>query len=60
MDAQKATLATITMNIEQWFKEPNLWDFNYWGGDIMENQDAMYAAKENGYNVFTVDLGKEE
>ncbi len=54
MEAQKATLVTITMNIEQWFKEPNLWDFNYWGGDIMENQEAMHTAKDNGHNVFTV------
>jgi len=46
--------ATITMNVEQWFKDPNVWDFNYWGGDIMEKQPAMHAAVENGHNVFTV------
>jgi len=48
------TRVIIKMNIEQWFKDPNLWDFNYWGGDIMENQDAMHSAIENGTNVFSM------
>ena len=50
----QTTRVAITMNIEQWFKDPNLWDFNYWGGDIMENQDAMHSAIENGKNVFSL------
>jgi len=48
------TQVTIVMNVEQWFKEPNVWDFNHWGGDIMENQEAMHTAVENGHNVFTI------
>jgi hypothetical protein len=50
------TQAIITMNVENWFEEPNIFDFNYWGGDIMENQAAMQAAKENGYNVFSIEV----
>lgn len=43
----------VTMNVDQWFKDPNTWDFNVWGGKIMENQAAMHTAVENGHNVFT-------
>jgi hypothetical protein len=41
------------MNIEQWFENPNVYDHNQWGGDIMEQQDAMALAVENGWNVFS-------
>jgi len=44
----------IVMNIENWFKTPYLYDFNYWGGHIMQNQSAMQTLKENGKNVFSV------
>lgn len=46
----------IIMNVQNWFSNPNTWDFDYWGGDIMENQNAMQAAKENGWNVFSVEF----
>lgn len=42
----------IVMNIESWFATPHNFDFNYWGGNIMEIQPAMQMAKENGYDVF--------
>lgn len=44
----------IIMNIESWYETPHNFDFNYWGGAIMEIQPAMQMAKENGYDVFTV------
>lgn len=44
----------IVMNIENWFKNPNTYDFNVWGGSIMQNQDAMQAVKENGHDVFSI------
>ena len=43
----------ISRNIENWFKNPNTYDHNQWGGDIMQNQPAMKIAAENGWNVFT-------
>lgn len=43
----------IVMNVDKWFEDPHAFDFNYWGGDIMQKQDAMQVAKENGLNVFT-------
>ena len=47
------TEVEIIMNIDSWFKTPHDFDFNYWGGFIMEIQPAMQMAKENGYDVFT-------
>lgn len=44
---------TIVMRVDKWFENPHEFDFNYWGGDIMQKQDAMQVAKENGTNVFT-------
>ncbi len=47
----------ITMNIENWFKNPHIYDHNVWGGDIMENQAAMAVASENGHDVFSLSFG---
>jgi hypothetical protein len=44
----------LIMNIDNWFKTPHIYDHNYWGGAIMQNQPAMQMAKENGFDVFTV------
>lgn len=43
----------IIMHVERWFKEPNIYDHDIFGGYIMQNQDAMQKVKENGANVFT-------
>ncbi len=51
---QESAIA-IAMNVERWFEGPNTWDFNYWGGDIMQNQAAMQTACENGRDVFTLE-----
>lgn len=44
----------LTMNIENWFENPHIFDFNQWGGAIMQNQQAMQMAKENGWDVFSI------
>lgn len=54
METGKTVRAVITMHVEEWFEDPNIFDFNYWGGDIMEKQPAMQEAKENGHNVFSI------
>jgi hypothetical protein len=47
---------TLIMNVENWFEEPFIYDFNYWGSHIMQNQAAMQMLKENGKkNVFSVE-----
>jgi len=45
---------TISMDIEKWFESPNYWDWDLIGGQIMQNQDAMHKACENGRNAFRV------
>jgi len=42
----------FVMNVDSWFKSPHIFDFNFWGGAIMQKQPAMLMAKENGYDVF--------
>jgi hypothetical protein len=49
----KTIIFNLEMNINQWFKDPNTWDFNFWGGSIMQNEEAMHTACENGHNVFS-------
>ena len=44
----------LQMNIESWFKSPHTFDFNHWGGAIMQNQNAMQMVKENGWDVFSI------
>lgn len=46
----------IFMNIENWFRNPNVYDHDVYGGKIMQNQEAMKKACENGHNVFTVKI----
>ncbi len=44
----------LCMNIESWFKTPYVFDFNHWGGAIMQNQAAIEVARENGRDVFLI------
>ena len=53
-DKEKASFL-LTMNIEQWFENPHVYDHNYWGGAIMQVEPAMQMAKENGWNVFSIE-----
>ena len=45
---------SITMNVENWFKNPHIYDHDIWQGYIMQNQEAMQIVKENGHDVFLV------
>jgi len=44
----------LVMNIGNWFRDPNTYDHNDWGGDIMQKQEAMILGCENGHDVFTI------
>ncbi|MBE0661779.1 MAG: hypothetical protein IH597_04860 [Bacteroidales bacterium] len=48
-------IAELSMNIQNWFKNPHIYDHNHWGGAIMQNQAAMQMGCENGIDVFTVE-----
>jgi hypothetical protein len=45
----------IVMNLESWFEGPHTWDFNEWGGEIMQNQEAMATGCENGKDAFVLE-----
>ncbi|MDP2424112.1 MAG: hypothetical protein Q8M23_07180 [Bacteroidales bacterium] len=55
------TLETeLTMHLESWFSTPHVYDHNYWGGAIMQNQAAMQVGCENGRDAFTVEYHQAE
>jgi hypothetical protein len=58
VEQDKTRQVEIIMNIESWFDTPHVYDHNYWGGAIMQNQPAMQMIKENGFDVFTVGASK--
>jgi len=53
---EKGEMAVIPMemNVNEWFRNPNLFDFDVFGGSIMQNQAAQNILKENGQNVLSV------
>lgn len=48
----------LTMVIDNWFRNPNLYDFNVYGSHIMQNQAAQRLLNGNGKDVFRI--GKPE
>jgi hypothetical protein len=42
------------MNINSWFTTPHDYDLDYFGGAIMQNQEAQEVIKANGWDVFTI------
>jgi hypothetical protein len=44
----------LSMDLNEWLQNPNVYDFDVFGSMIMENQDAQQALKENGKDVFSV------
>lgn len=52
----KMTQLDLIMQIEQWFEGQHIYDHNFWGGSIMQQQAAMKMACENGLKVFDLKL----
>lgn len=50
----------LTMVVDNWFRNPNLYDFNEYGSAIMQNQAAQQALKENGNDVFRISQNTEK
>ena len=44
----------LTMVIDNWFRNPNLYDFNIYGSHIMQNQSAQRLLNGNGKDVFKI------
>ena len=49
---KETAVLTLQMNLNRWFDTPNTFDFNVFGGAIMQNRTAQLALRENGWNVF--------
>lgn len=45
---------TLDMNVNRWFCSPYLFDFNHFGGSIMQNTEAQEILKANGWDVFSI------
>ncbi|MDD3737874.1 MAG: hypothetical protein PHP31_01080 [Lentimicrobiaceae bacterium] len=52
--ADDSNTITLVMNVQNWFKNPNIWDWNVIGGGIMDNHDAIKMGCENGHDVFSI------
>ena len=48
------SIVGLVMNIDNWFRNPNTYDFNDFGSAIMQNQKAQQLLKENGTDVFSI------
>jgi len=44
----------LDMNVNRWFCSPYLFDFNQFGGSVMQNQVAQETLRANGWDVFSV------
>ena len=51
---KETTELTLQMNVNAWFTNPYLFDFNVFGGSIMQNREAQEVLRANGRNVFGV------
>ena len=51
---KKTTPITLQMNVNAWFSNPYLFDFNVFGGSIMQNREAQEVLRANGVDVFSV------
>ena len=50
----KTTEITLDMNINQWFTNPENYDFSDYGTGIMGNDKAQKILQKNGWNVFKI------
>ncbi len=51
--AESQTNLTLKMNVNEWFRNPNTYDFNIDGNYTMGNMPLMMKITENGHDVFT-------
>ena len=44
----------LKMELNNWFQNPHLFDFDVYGDAIMGNQSAQQALSDNGNDVFSI------
>jgi hypothetical protein len=47
------TSLTLKMNVNEWYRNPNIYDFNIDGNYTMGDMPLMMKITENGQDVFT-------
>lgn len=52
--SDKPTTLQLVMNINNWFTSPYDFNLDYFGGSIMQNQEAQALIKANGWDVFSI------
>ena len=52
LDLQEGSTLTLAFNLNNWFRNPHVYDFNTYGSAIMQNQEAQSILKANGNDVF--------
>ncbi len=50
------TIIEVNMNIEEWYKNPIVWDLNELYTMLMPNYEAQIMMNQNGQNVFNLGL----
>ena len=58
LDEKNLNVIQLDMNIDNWFRNPNIYDFQVFGSAIMQNQEAQQCLKENGHDVFSVTIAE--
>ena len=48
------SIVQIKMNIAEWFRNPNTWNFSELNTNLDTNYEAQLRMKENGQNVFSI------
>lgn len=46
---------TLVMDVNSWFDSPEVFDLDYFGGAIMQNQEAMQLGCRNGADAFRLE-----
>ncbi len=59
MDGQTWNL-NLSMDLNEWLQNPNVYDFVTFGSMIMANQNAQLTLKQNGSDVFSVTSMEKE
>ncbi|MHC1775921.1 MAG: MbnP family protein [Lentimicrobium sp.] len=54
IESGKDNTAILNMEVNSWFSTPEIFDFNYYGGAIMQNQEAMHIGCLNGRDIFSI------
>jgi len=54
IENKKTAKLNLVMNIDKWFSTPIIYDHNYFGSGIMQNQQAQSIIQQNGKSVFAI------